>query len=132
MRVLHSHGHHSEFSDEQNQNQTRQDQQLHHQPVELEEPNQQPLQVDFDPKVDPNKEPEKPETSLESSTITEEAKEEDQIITPLFDTMELMNGFCTDEVPIIEPHEILMPCAPSSSSTTSSSSSSNSTNNGCQ
>ncbi|KAG4964056.1 hypothetical protein AAZX31_14G199100 [Glycine max] len=107
---------------EQTKNQTKQEQQLHHQPVE-EEQNQQPLQVDFDPKDDPNKEP---ETSLESSTITEEAILEDQIITPLFDKMELMNGFCTDEVPIIEPDEILMPCGPSSSST-SSSSSSNST-----
>jgi len=111
---------------EQTQNQPNQ-QQLH-QPLE-EEQNQQPLQVDFDPKVDPSKEP---EISLESSTTSTEARGEDQIIaTPQFDTMELNqlvnNGFCTDEVPIIEPNEILMPCAPSSSST-SSSSSSNSTN----
>ncbi|TKY56697.1 ODORANT1 protein [Spatholobus suberectus] len=107
---------------EQTQNQPNQ-QQLH-QPVE-EKQNQQALQVDFDPKVHQNKEPEKPETSLESSIINE-AKEEDQIVMPPFDTMELMNGFCTDEVPIIEPDEILMPCAPSSSST--STSYSNSTN----
>jgi len=105
---------------EQAQNQPK-EQQLH-QPQE-EEQKQQALQVDFDP----NKEP---EISQESLTTTE-TKEEDQIIaTPQFDTMELNqllnNGFCTDEVPIIEPNEILMPCAPSSSST--SSSSSNSTN----
>ncbi|CAJ1970853.1 unnamed protein product [Sphenostylis stenocarpa] len=108
---------------EQTQNQPKQ-QQLHQPPEE--EQNQQPLQVDFDTEVDPNKEP---EISLESSTITE-AKEKDQmIVTPQFDTMELnplVNGFCTDEVPIIEPDEILMPCAPSSSPT--STSSSNSTN----
>ncbi|XP_021296684.1 protein ODORANT1 [Herrania umbratica] len=64
-----------------------------------------------------------PETSLQS-TITE-AKEEDKSMTsPLFDTMEMMNnGFCTDEVPLIEPHEILVPaCAPSTSSSSSSSS----------
>ncbi|RDX78071.1 Protein ODORANT1 [Mucuna pruriens] len=96
--------------------QTQNQQQLH-QPVE-EQQNQQPLQVDLDPKVDPNKEP---ETSLESSTLNE-----DKIVMSPFDTMEPMNGFCTDEVPIIEPDEILMPCAPSSSST--STSSSNSTN----
>ncbi|KAK7276231.1 hypothetical protein RIF29_17368 [Crotalaria pallida] len=114
---------------EQNQNQTKQ--QLNQsQPLEENNQNQQPLQVDFDPNFEPEndqiKEPEKPETSLESSTIT---KENDNIITTtLFDTMDdVMNGFCTDEVPIIEPHEILVPCVPSSSST-STSSSSNSTN----
>ncbi|KAI4307658.1 hypothetical protein L6164_030823 [Bauhinia variegata] len=65
------------------------------------------------------------ESSYESSTITE-AKEEDKIMTPPFETMEIINdGFCTDEVPIIEPHEILMPCADSSTSSSSSSSSSN-------
>ncbi|XP_038875348.1 transcription factor MYB20 [Benincasa hispida] len=37
----------------------------------------------------------------------------------------IMDGFCTEEVPLIEPHEILVPCA-SSSSTTSTSYSSNS------
>ena len=120
---------------EQTQNQPKQ--QLH-QPLEEEQQNQPPLQVDFDLKLEhektyQNKEPENPETSFESSTITE-AKEEDTIImTPLIDTIELMNndGFCTDEVPIIEPDEILVPCAPSSSSisTSSSSSSSSSSNN---
>ncbi|CAB4271970.1 unnamed protein product [Prunus armeniaca] len=41
------------------------------------------------------------------------------------DKMELLiDGFCTDDVPLIEPPEILVPCAPSSSSSTSSSSSS--------
>ncbi|XP_022759923.1 protein ODORANT1-like [Durio zibethinus] len=66
-----------------------------------------------------------PETSLQS-TITE-AKEEEKSMTtsPLFDPMEVMNnidGFCTDEVPLIEPHEILVPCsAPSNSSSSFSS-----------
>nr|AFK47512.1 unknown [Lotus japonicus] len=91
---------------------------------------EQPLLVDFDLKfeheIDQNKEAEKPETSIESSIITE-TKEEEKIITPLFDTMEVMDGFCTEDVPIIEPDEILVPCA-SSSSPTSTSSSSNSNN----
>ncbi|KAK7300681.1 hypothetical protein RJT34_11529 [Clitoria ternatea] len=101
-----------------------------HQPVEEQQDQQQLLEVDLDPKLESqfdqkNKEA---ETSLESSTITE-----DKVVTPLFDDrMDLMNmnGFCTDEVPIIEPDEILMPCAPPASSTTSASSysSSNSTN----
>ncbi|XP_027330053.1 transcription factor MYB20-like [Abrus precatorius] len=103
--------------------------QIQNQPKQLHQPeeqqDQQPLQVDFDPKFEQNKETEKPETSLDSSTITE-AKEEDKIMTPQFDTTDLMDGFCTDEVPIIELDEILVPCAPSSSS--SSTSSSNSTN----
>ncbi|OIW02657.1 hypothetical protein TanjilG_29433 [Lupinus angustifolius] len=98
---------------------------------QLNQPLEEPFQVDFDPIFEPeieqNKEPEIQETSIDSSTITK-AKEEDNIITPLFDTMDdVMNGFCTDEVPIIEPHEILVPCIPSSSSN-SISSSSNSTN----
>ncbi|KAL2317276.1 hypothetical protein Fmac_031152 [Flemingia macrophylla] len=84
-----------------------------------EEEQQQNLQVDFDPNVDP-------ETSLESSNISEGKDEDQVIITPPFDSVEIVNGFCTDEVPIIEPDEILMPCATSSSST--STSSSNSTN----
>ncbi|KAK9271598.1 hypothetical protein L1049_001960 [Liquidambar formosana] len=60
------------------------------------------------------------ETSLQSS-ITE-TKED-------IDTMEVMNGFCTDEVPLIEPHEILVPCDIPSSSTSSSSSSSSGSSN---
>ncbi|CAL0317699.1 unnamed protein product [Lupinus luteus] len=107
---------------DQSQDQTKQ---------QLNQPLEESLQVEFDPIFEPeieqNKETEIEETSIESSTITK-AKEEDNIITSLFDTMDdLMNGFCTDEVPIIEPHEILVPCVPSSSST-SLSSSSNSTN----
>ncbi|XP_020239645.1 transcription factor MYB20 [Cajanus cajan] len=102
---------------EQTQNQPNQQQ-----PEEEQQQHQPPLQVDFDP----NKEPEKAEISLESSNITEGKDEDQVIITSPFDSMELMNGFCTDEVPIIEPDEILMPCATSSSST--STSSSNSTN----
>ncbi|GMI73427.1 myb domain protein 43 [Hibiscus trionum] len=62
---------------------------------------------------------------VSKSTVTE-AKEEDK--STLFDPMEMNNtnidGFCTDEVPLIEPHEILLPAAPSTSSSSSSSSSS--------
>ncbi|THG23567.1 hypothetical protein TEA_000925 [Camellia sinensis var. sinensis] len=74
------------------------------------------------------------ETSFESS-ITEEAKhkekEEDINIEGPFDSlMDVNNGFCTDDIPLIEPHEInlLPPCttAPSISSTTTTSSSSTS------
>ncbi|KAL5573847.1 hypothetical protein UlMin_023444 [Ulmus minor] len=72
----------------------------------------------------------KTETTLfQSSTVSEAAKaEENTSIT--FDPMELMNenAFCTDEVPLMEPHEIVVSCAPSSSTSSSSCSSSNSSN----
>ena len=62
----------------------------------------------------------------------EKPEAEDQFMTPLFESMDtiMMNGFCTDEVPILEPDEILAPCAgdasTSSIATTTSSSSSSS------
>ncbi|KAJ8763075.1 hypothetical protein K2173_023280 [Erythroxylum novogranatense] len=59
------------------------------------------------------------ETSLQS-TITE-LKDDTMSMTSPFDPMDLINGFSIEDVPIIEPHEILVP----SSSTSSSSSSSN-------
>ncbi|XVF31657.1 hypothetical protein REPUB_Repub17cG0010200 [Reevesia pubescens] len=72
--------------------------------------------------VDKTKEP---ETSLQS-TITEAKEEDKSMRSPIFEPMEMMNnidGFCTDEVPLIEPHEILVPSsAPSTSSSSSSSS----------
>jgi len=109
--------------------QTQPDQQPH-QPLQEEEEQQhqqQAIQVEKDPKFEPESEQKKePETSFELSTITEEAKEEDQMMTSLFDSMELMNEFCTDEVPIIEPSEILVPSATSTSPTTTSSSTSSS------
>jgi len=101
-----------------------------HQPLEKEQENQQPLTIDIDNKIESkieehNKEVEKPKTSFESPTIIE-IKEKDEItITPLFDTVEIMDGFCIDEVPMIEPNEIIVS---NSSSSTSSSYSSNSTN----
>ncbi|OIW14160.1 hypothetical protein TanjilG_21300 [Lupinus angustifolius] len=75
----------------------------------------------------PLKEQHQQQSSTESSTIID-AIEEDKTITPLFDSMEIMNEFCIDEVPIIEPNKILVPYAPSTSTSTTSSSSSNSTN----
>lgn len=104
---------------EQTQTQSEQEpQQQSSSPIEMEH------NVEFE--NDKNKEPQKPETSFESSTITE-AKEQDQIMTPIFDsTMELMNELFTEEFPIIIPNEILVP---SSSSTTTSTSSSTSTSN---
>ena len=88
-----------------------------------------PFNPKFEPQIDQTtNEPETPQLDL--STITE-PEEEEKIITPILDPVEVINnGFCTDEVPIIEPHEILMPCeAKSSSSTCSSSSSSSSSSN---
>ncbi|KAB2611933.1 protein ODORANT1-like [Pyrus ussuriensis x Pyrus communis] len=58
-----------------------------------------------------------------------QAKEEDSknMGGDELDKMEfLIDGFCIDEVPLIEPHEILVPCAPSSSTSSSSSSNSSS------
>lgn len=93
-----------------------------------EQPQQESSSIEHDTNVvdsdnDKNKEPQKPETSFGSSTITEE---HDQIMTPLFDSLELMDEFLIEEIPS------LVPCVPSSSSTTTitttSSSSSNSSN----
>lgn len=67
------------------------------------------------------------ETSLQSN-VTDGSKEEDKNMTSTFESMEIVNGFCIDEVPIIEPHEMLVPCAPSSSTSSSSSSSYGSNN----
>ncbi|CAL0334826.1 unnamed protein product [Lupinus luteus] len=75
----------------------------------------------------PFKEQHQQQSSTESSTIID-AIEEDKTITPIFDSMEIMNEFCIDEVPIIESNKILVPYAPSTSTSTTSSSSSNSTN----
>lgn len=102
----------------------QQPEQLQHQKEE-EQKQQQASLTDTVSEIDQSKELET-ETSLQSSSVTE-AKEEDKSTSP-FDPMELMNGFCIDEVPIIEPHEILVQCAPSSSTSTSSSTCSNSSN----
>ena len=116
---------------ETDQSQTQQ-KQPQNQPLQQQEQDKQNLpslsqNPKFEPESDQTKEPEEKEMSHESSAISEE-KDEDKMISLQFDTsMEVMNGFCTDEVPIIEPPEILVPCAPSCSSS-SSSSSSNSSN----
>ncbi|KAI4299602.1 hypothetical protein L6164_033045 [Bauhinia variegata] len=116
---------------EQPQTPQKQQQQQHHQNQVQEE---QPLAVNpnFETENNQNKEAaaEKSESSYDQSSTITESKEEDIIMTPPFDTMEVINnGFCTDEVPIIEPHEILMPCASAYSSASSSSSSSPSSSN---
>ncbi|KAJ4833869.1 hypothetical protein Tsubulata_039779 [Turnera subulata] len=73
------------------------------------------------------------ETSLQSN-ITHDVEVEDKNISSscTFGTMDIMDGFCVDEVPIIEPHEMLVhpssTCAPSSSASSSSSSSNGSNN----
>ncbi|XP_030937787.1 transcription factor MYB20-like [Quercus lobata] len=117
---------HKPISTATDEPQTQQQQeQLQHQKEE-EQKQQEASPTDTTSEIDQSKELET-ETSLQSSSITE-AKEEDKSMTSPFDPMELMNGFCIDEVPIIEPHEILVQCAPSSSTSTSSSTSSNSSN----
>ncbi|XWS47540.1 hypothetical protein CRYUN_Cryun14cG0161100 [Craigia yunnanensis] len=101
---------------------TEQEPQQPHQQQQQEEQKKQVSKAVVKSQVNKTKEY---ETSSQS-TITE-AKEEDKSMTsPLFDQMEMMmnnnDGFCTDEVPLIEPHEILVPnCAPSTSSSSSSS-----------
>ncbi|KAE8021958.1 hypothetical protein FH972_007803 [Carpinus fangiana] len=92
---------------------TETDQLQHQQEQEQEQKQQQTSLADY--------------TSLQSPSATE-AKEEEKSMRSPFDPLELMNGFCTDEVPLVEPSEILVPCAPSSSTSSSSSSSSNSSN----
>ncbi|KAB1208087.1 Protein ODORANT1 [Morella rubra] len=114
---------HKPISTATDQPQLKPQQQLQHQ-KEQEQTQQQTSPTDSTSEIDQNKEP---ETSLQSSSINE-ALEEDKGMTSPFDPMELINGFCTDEVPLIEPDEILVPCAPSSSTSSSSSSSSNSSN----
>ncbi|KAF8034717.1 hypothetical protein BT93_C0893 [Corymbia citriodora subsp. variegata] len=72
---------------------------------------------------------------LVGSVLTEAKEEEDgtscMANASLLDTIEAMdkNSFCTDEVPLIGPGDILVPCPPSSS-TSSSSSSYNNTGGG--
>ncbi|XP_059623208.1 transcription factor MYB20-like [Cornus florida] len=59
-----------------------------------------------------------------TETKEEEKSMEASMLDLSMEEVMINNGFCTDEVPLIEAHEILVPCAPSSSSSTSSSSSS--------
>ncbi|GAV76692.1 Myb_DNA-binding domain-containing protein [Cephalotus follicularis] len=94
-------------TDQQSQQQQKQQEQEQKQQL------QTPLTNDISDILDPNdKEPETPV----QSTITE-VKEEDKRMTSTFDTVDIMDsGFCIDDVPLIEPHEILAPCAPSASS----------------
>ncbi|CAL0301422.1 unnamed protein product [Lupinus luteus] len=76
------------------------------------------LPVNQDPKFEPDSDHNKePETSFESSTITEAI--EDKTITPSFDSMEIMDEFCIDNVTTIESSKILVPYAPSTSSKSS-------------
>lgn len=113
---------------------------LTHKPLSTTEPQTQQQQkqvskADVESQV-VEKNTKEPETSLQSSTTTAEAKEEDNKSMTLFDPMDMMmmnnnidGNFCTDEVPLIEPHEILVPnnyYAPSTSTSSSSSSSSSS------
>ncbi|XP_022844265.1 transcription factor MYB20-like [Olea europaea var. sylvestris] len=65
------------------------------------------------------------------STITDQAKDRDKNIpTSPFDSMDVNNDFCIDEIPVIEPHEILIPCENSSPSSSSSSAAASSSSGG--
>ncbi|KAG6735644.1 hypothetical protein NC652_010935 [Populus alba x Populus x berolinensis] len=61
-----------------------------------------------------------PETLLQPART----QDEENNIGSTYDTMERMSSFCIDEVPLIEPHEMLVPGGPSPSSTSTSSSTS--------
>ncbi|KAJ6707388.1 TRANSCRIPTION FACTOR MYB51-LIKE ISOFORM X1 [Salix viminalis] len=63
-----------------------------------------------------------PETSLQSA-ITQD---EENNMGRTYETMEVVNDFCIDEVPLIEAHEMLVPGGPSFSTTATASSSSSS------
>lgn len=96
-------------------------------PPSQEEEEQQPAKSMINSQ-EPNKE--RIETSMQS-TITEAIREEEEdnknniTGSPFDESMEeVNNGFCIDEVPLIEPHEILVPSLSTSSSSPSSSSSS--------
>lgn len=104
--------------------------------VKINQQEQEPLMINDESIIDRNNK--EPETSVQSS-ITEVNKEEDKAMSmtssPLFDhidaaTMEIMkNNFCTDDVPLIEPHEILVPCSTASTSSSSCSYSSENSSN---
>ncbi|KAE8676827.1 MYB315 protein [Hibiscus syriacus] len=93
---------------------------LTHKPLQQQSQQEQEQKMDKSPN-------ELPETSLQS-TITEAKEEEKSLTSALLDyratmmTMDDIDGFCTDEVPLIEPHEILVPvtCSSAPSSTSSS------------
>lgn len=61
---------------------------------------------------------------LLESSITGSKEEDKSMSSPPEISEEITNGFCTDEVPLIQPHEILVPSDPASSTSSTSSSSS--------
>nr|URY18955.1 MYB protein [Zanthoxylum bungeanum] len=90
---------------------------------EINQEEQEPLILINAESTDQNKEP---ETSLQSSVTEVNTEEADKM--SMTSTMEeiMNNNFCTDDVPLIEPHEILVPCLSSSSSSSTSSASTSS------
>ncbi|KAE8730463.1 MYB315 protein [Hibiscus syriacus] len=92
---------------------------LTHKPLSPAEEHHRPQQQEQKKQDDKTKEPET--SSSLKSTITKPKEEEEN--HPMVKDVEI-NGFCTDEVPLMEPHEILVPnCPPSTSSSSPSSSS---------
>lgn len=85
---------------------------LTHKPLSTIQEPQQQLQPQQEQQEQENKK-EATETSLETATI--EVVREEEKSTLMFDPMEEMtNSFCTDEVPLIEADEILLPSSSSS------------------
>ncbi|KAE8685933.1 Transcription repressor MYB4 [Hibiscus syriacus] len=91
---------------------------LTHKPLSTAEEHHRPQQQDQKKQDDKTMEPET--SSSLNSTMSKPKEEEDH---PMVKDVDI-NGFCTDEVPLMEPHETLVPnCAPSTSSSSPSSSS---------
>ncbi|PIN11253.1 hypothetical protein CDL12_16151 [Handroanthus impetiginosus] len=89
------------------------------QPPTTDQPPQEPPKVQGPPPTPPPV----ATTTEPTSTITESAKDDSDKI------MELVNNdFCIDEIPVIEPHEMLISCDENSSTPSSSTSSSSSSN----
>ncbi|KAI3451307.1 hypothetical protein Pfo_007972 [Paulownia fortunei] len=108
-------------------------------PTSDQPPQEPPPEVAVEPKRTEEEEvqPAAETFSLQESTITESAKDNEDKITSPFDSTELLlvnnTDFCIDEIPVIEPHEILFSSDENSStpSSSSSSSSSSSYSNSC-
>ncbi|KAK2990742.1 hypothetical protein RJ640_003810 [Escallonia rubra] len=88
----------------------------------------QPPEENGEPTNNHQPEPEHSSISCGISEILDQNVKESELETSmqssLFEPMEVINNeFCTDEVPLVEPHEILVPCAPPTTSSSSSSSS---------
>ncbi|CAI9111359.1 OLC1v1011568C1 [Oldenlandia corymbosa var. corymbosa] len=114
---------------QENNNQSKNGEEEQHQPGKTEFPGSDIIPITIATEMElENKES---ETSMQSTITTEAKEEDDKSISPptisSFDSMQVNNGFLfLDDIPIINPEEILVPYVqcPSSSLQSSSSSSS--------